>query len=125
MKKRKIRKDTMKYRAAKRVYSEYGRKAAAKKRKFLLNIDEVYRLIYSRCFYCDAPGSNKWKIDWSGSKRHVKYNGIDRINSAKGYTQYNVVPCCITCNRAKSDLSTKKFLNWVKVIFNNMWCIGE
>ena len=36
--------------------------------------------------------------------------GLDRIDSTKGYTMENLVPCCTTCNRMKSQLSLNEFL---------------
>jgi len=42
------------------------------------------------CHYCQGPLSK------SGS-------GLDRKNSALGYSQENSVPCCKTCNLVKGD----------------------
>lgn len=41
-------------------------------------------------------------------------NGIDRIDSAKGYTLKNSTPCCLQCNQAKLDWSVKEFESWLK-----------
>ena len=54
----------------------------------------------------------------------ITYNGIDRIDSTKGYFNDNVVSCCKVCNRAKSNLSLEDFKQWaanlyLKTIKNN------
>lgn len=40
------------------------------------------------------------------------YNGIDRVDSKKGYVAGNVVTCCRNCNQAKSDKSIDEFEEW-------------
>lgn len=67
-------------------------------------------LTQQNCRYCGAPPANRQK-----SKTSVFiYNGIDRIDSTRGYEEGNVAPCCKLCNRAKSDLSVTKFIAWAK-----------
>ena len=44
----------------------------------------------------------------------VRINGIDRINSDKGYTIDNCVPCCAQCNHMKLDYTTEEFLTKIK-----------
>jgi len=48
------------------------------------------------------------------------YNGLDRIDNAKGYILDNVVPCCKHCNYAKRNMSTEKFYNLIKSIYENI-----
>ena len=43
-----------------------------------------------------------------GHTAHISY-GIDRIDSRIGYTPGNVVPCCWTHNRMKSNLTQREF----------------
>jgi hypothetical protein len=38
------------------------------------------------------------------------FNGIDRLNNEKFYRKSNSVPCCWTCNRAKSAM---KEMEWI------------
>ena len=47
-----------------------------------------------------------------------KVNGIDRIDSSKGYSLDNCVPCCPLCNRLKSDLDKNMFLEHISKIHN-------
>lgn len=61
-------------------------------------------LISSPCTYCGQIQEN--------------FNGLDRINSAKGYTMDNVVPCCKHCNWAKNDMTIKEFENHINKIYH-------
>lgn len=49
------------------------------------------------------------------------YNGLDRVDSNKGYLKENVVPCCEICNKAKRDLSLCQFKKWINrlIKYNN------
>lgn len=41
------------------------------------------------------------------------YSGLDRVDSKRGYTLNNVVPACIICNRAKTDLTREEWVAWI------------
>lgn len=47
-------------------------------------------------------------------------NGIDRVDSNKGYHIDNCVPCCTSCNYAKHKLSQKEFYDKIKKIYHNL-----
>ena len=69
------------------------------------------------CFYCgDSP------MPLKGSAREGEnpliLNGIDRIDSTKGYTSDNIVACCTTCNIMKSTLPQEDFIKHIKKIYN-------
>jgi len=49
----------------------------------------------------------------------IKFNGLDRIDSNKGYFKDNVVPCCKFCNMAKNTMSQKEFSTWLKRTYNH------
>lgn len=80
---------------------------SAKRRRLDVDItrERVYELMSSPCSYCGQTPINGQR------------NGVDRIDSAKGYTDSNSVPCCARCNRMKSDLSLADFLSAVKAIY--------
>jgi len=98
-------------------------KAQAKARNIIWNLtyEEAIVLIKKNCHYCGrAPNGhynshmgrrkymdNKYKYD-------ILCNGIDRIDSNKGYMKNNVVSCCKTCNFAKNNLSYDDFIKWIK-----------
>lgn len=56
-------------------------------------------LIKRNCYYCGLEGG-----------------GIDRVDSAKPYSEDNCRPCCTSCNYAKHTLSLELFLEKCKLI---------
>jgi len=81
-------------------------------------LEEFKKLTSSYCFYC---GSEPLSIMKSKSKHsEYVYNGLDRIDSSKGYTQDNVVPCCVICNRMKLDYDVNDFLDKIEIIYENI-----
>ena len=101
--------------AFKTVYTKYKSKAKLAGKDFTLTYLQFENLIQQNCGYCDSAPSNT--ID------EYKYNGLDRIDSSKGYTKNNVEPCCIKCNRAKNDMSIPEFRQWVSKLYKSM--IGD
>lgn len=100
------------------VSKQYQKNAGYKDREFLLNFSEIKSLIFSNCNYCGISPSNiftaRRRISQSVYENEVKYSGIDRVDSSKGYNVINCVSCCKTCNRAKSDLTKEEFIQWVE-----------
>ena len=95
------------------LLTQYKRKCAADKGLcWDLSDDEAIRLFHSPCFYCGRPNVNRRK--YRGSE--FAYNGIDRIDSAYGYSPGNVVPCCKPCNYAKNEMSQSEFFELIRLI---------
>lgn len=87
------------------IYRDYKTRARIDKMDFALNLDQLKSIISSDCFYCGAaPLNTKTR-----NGRTYPYNGVDRIDSSKGYTQENSRPCCGICNIMKLDYSEKEF----------------
>jgi 5-methylcytosine-specific restriction endonuclease McrA len=80
-----------------------------------LNKDTFYRLTQQKCFYCGMPPSAVKKK--KGSYGYFVYNGVDRIDSLKGYTEDNVVACCKQCNRGKGQYTVEEFGNWIERVY--------
>ena len=74
--------------------------------------------IEKSCYYCGKLNSS-FKRDRS-SKFILYYNGLDRIDSSKGYTNENTVPACKKCNIAKNDRSVNDFINHIELIYKRM-----
>ena len=74
---------------------------------------EFAELVTKDCWYCGGPPVQMWKKQFPGTP---KYNGIDRIDNAKGYVTGNVVSCCALCNRAKHTMSVQDFLSLARRI---------
>lgn len=87
-------------------------------KKFIADftIEEFHVLAQKDCFYCGVGPSNK-VVSPNKSKATYAYNGIDRVDSTKGYAKDNIVTSCANCNRAKLDLTQAEFFNMVKNIY--------
>jgi hypothetical protein len=76
-----------------------------------LTDDQFYEVSQRDCFYCGAkPSRVKRSANATGD---FTYNGLDRVDSTKGYAMDNVVACCRACNTAKSDMTVSQFRAWV------------
>jgi 5-methylcytosine-specific restriction endonuclease McrA len=69
--------------------------------------DTWIELAQQECYYCGSEPGNMI------SDYGFKYNGLDRVDSSKGYSLTNVVTSCKICNRAKSDMLQKDFYKWI------------
>jgi len=98
------------------IYNKY--KYNAKKRGYEWNLtkEQFKELTQQDCYYCGVKPKNKSKN--TNCFGDFIYNGIDRIDNAKGYTIDNVVPCCKLCNQAKMDLTLQEFKDWIKRAYN-------
>lgn len=93
------------------IILDYKRHAVDRNYEWLLTREEVEKIINLDCHYCKIGPSNIKKTKNSLGDGY-KYSGIDRVNSIKGYTYENVVPCCKICNYAKSNLTFEEFKKW-------------
>ena len=101
-----------------RVYSSMRSRCRRDNLQLSITKNEVKTLSQQNCCYCGAPPrnvarKNKGKIKYFRDTIFA-YNGIDRVDSSKGYEPNNVVPCCKVCNTAKNTLSVIEFLEWAK-----------
>lgn len=121
--KRSIEKHGMTQRGIKkRIYKDYQIGAKKRNLTFELTLDEFIAISSGNCYYCgeepsvypgDVKYMNKINEPW-------KRNGIDRVDTLKGYTKDNCVPCCSKCNYAKHDLKLDEFKEWVEKCYNNL-----
>jgi len=101
----------------------YKRHARDRGLEWHLEYDDVKKLIALPCFYCGAENSNH-KVT-KNCREGFDYNGIDRIDSSKGYEINNVVTCCKKCNTAKSDMSQSEFIEWAKRVAEHTQAMAE
>lgn len=97
--------------------SSYKSSAKRKKLPFLLTNEQCRKLCNDNCFYCDIEPSNIFT-----HKKNIGefiHNGIDRLDSSKGYTTDNVVSCCAFCNYKKRETPYNDFINWISKVYNN------
>ena len=95
-----------------RVYRRYKARAKEKSIPFELSEPTFKRIAEKDCRFCGAQPT-----EWGGHAARYngawESNGIDRIDSSKGYVYDNVQPCCGLCNQIKSDLEETEFLQQV------------
>lgn len=91
------------------------RKQARKKDQVFITRSEWLDLATSNCVYCGSRPSNVRKASAPHAKDFV-YSGVDRIDSARGYSKDNCQPCCWVCNRMKGNMKESEFLQHIAVI---------
>lgn len=97
-------------------YKQYVNTAHRKNRIFSLSKEDFFNITQKKCFYCGSSPTNTCKSNsFNGD---FIYNGIDRVNSSRGYELDNCVPCCIDCNIMKHTKSIQRFLDKCIKIYN-------
>lgn len=90
--------------------------ARARGLEFGLSKEMCRELFEENCSYCgDAPRVGKVK-NLAGT---YAWSGVDRIDSAMGYVEGNVVACCKHCNIAKARMLPDEFKAWVRRVYNH------
>jgi len=91
-----------------------------------LSLDDFIFFSKEPCYYCGLENSNLaqdrrgWNKNKQISDTKLKFNGIDRIDSSKGYWSDNVVTCCKYCNTAKNTMSEKDFYKFIQRIYGHI-----
>jgi len=80
------------------------RAAATRGIDWHLTDDEAKAMLVLPCVYCGH-------LDLE-----TRVNGIDRLDSSKGYKTENCRPCCKNCNYMKGTFDPKTFIAWAKRI---------
>lgn len=95
------------------------KKSAAKREIiFDLSVDQVGRITSQDCYYCGLkPSAKTNNVNTKNKINAYLHNGIDRLDSNKGYVIENCVPCCKYCNIAKSTMSVEMFLLFIERVF--------
>ncbi len=78
------------------------RSAQVRNIEWELDDDLAKTMMTSACVYCGH-------LDLD-----VRVNGIDRMNSSRGYVSDNCVPCCKDCNFMKGTYDPVTFINFCK-----------
>ena len=107
-------------------YSHLKRRDKKKGFTDTMSFEDFSLLSKSPCKYCGLEYSKKIEDRQNESKKqkrlsdHVlECNGIDRVDSLKGYTVENSVACCKYCNTAKNTMTVCEFYNWVKKVYEH------
>jgi len=98
------------------LYGRYKARAENNNRCFELTKEEFSKLTKQECVYCGKL-PEQGNSDYRYRNGSYIYNGIDRVDSSKGYTLENCVACCGQCNKAL-NYSKKDFLEWVERVYS-------
>jgi hypothetical protein len=108
------------------LWSSYKKGARERRLEWSLTEEQFRTLTSSPCYYTgrepnqEARSCQTRKRDKRGlspfSGGVYLYNGIDRLDSSKGYTLENCVPACGAANKAKLELSHDEFIALCKEI---------
>lgn len=76
-------------------------------------------LVSQPCHYCGAEPREAMygRVRIDKTRARVRYNGIDRFDSKRGYEPDNVVSCCWVCNRMKGAMDYTSFVAHI----GNIW----
>jgi len=102
--------------AAHSFVEQYKRGARRRGIEFNMSPEELVSIARGNCYYCGAPP--KEKALKSKKLTGLFVGGVDRVDSNKGYTVQNCVPCCVDCNVAKGSLSQDEFASLVSKQYN-------
>lgn len=107
----------------KKLFRSYKQRYKNRNLQFTLAYEDFKNLILKDCFYCGNPPSNKiilkGKYLNDSINNQLVYNGLDRIDSSRGYELDNVKSCCITCNTMKLDLSEEAFKKHIVQLYKH------
>ena len=92
-------------------YSTYKSNATKRGRAFDLTMEQFDSITSKPCHYCGEYDVYE----------DMAFTGVDRIDSSKGYSFDNCVPCCRMCNSMKSDLNLDIFLKKINKIYNKFY----
>lgn len=91
--------------------------ASERNHEWFLTKNQIRVLTKQNCHYCGiAP---QQKIHPERCNGVYIYNGLDRVDSSKGYTLDNVVSCCGVCNYAKHTQTIEQFRAWLIRAYNH------
>jgi hypothetical protein len=86
-------------------YNFYKQRALEKKLDFSITKDDYENIIQNNCFLCGKQSDEN------------NTNGIDRMNSKKGYVLDNINACCGECNYMKNVWEYDEFINKLVAIY--------
>lgn len=94
------------------IWNRFNQNASRRNIYVGINKTQMEQFLKQDCTYCGSNSSSTYKSK-NNYCREYAYNGIDRINSSKGYVPENCVACCKYCNWAKNKQSVEEFEQWI------------
>lgn len=93
------------------LYS-YMKNAKSRGIAWSLSVLEFTDLCKRDCFYCGESPQRR-----THRRNPIFANGVDRLDSTRGYIASNCVSCCSTCNKMKGTMGVDEFLAQIERIF--------
>ena len=97
------------------LYCQYQYKAKSRGYEWNISFENFKNLVSSPCHYTGRSPAQVFKIK-NKSGNVIVYNGLDRVDNAKGYLLDNVVPCCGAVNKAKLEMTQNEFITMCQQI---------
>lgn len=98
--------------------TRYRKSAETRSLAFTLTDEEFFAIGTQDCTYC-GTGPRKMAAPKTYYGEYY-FTGLDRIQSDKGYTLDNVLPCCKDCNYMKQEDSNEQFAQQI-VKIHDFW----
>ncbi len=102
--------------ARRNLENQYKRGAEKRNLEYNLKTEDFNKIVTGECVYCGDSLTNTKKGQGKTSGDY-HYTGIDRVDSSKGYTLENSVPCCWMCNNMKHTTCKEEFLSHIEKIY--------
>lgn len=99
------------------------------------DFEVFFRISQEPCYYCGRLPHRTFNVaikSRSGQRNALRYknedqltygnftyNGLDRVDNAKGHSEDNIVPCCYSCNKSKSDLTFDEFIAHIERMYQH------
>jgi hypothetical protein len=106
---------TKEHKLIRESYNTYKYNASKKFRIFELSPAQFYEVITKDCYYCGQKPEKR-----TTRRYKIAMNGIDRVDSTKGYVVDNIVTCCHSCNLMKGKLPKVDFISHIKKIAEHL-----
>jgi hypothetical protein len=103
------------------LLKSYKNNAIKRNLEFTLGFEDAVHLFNQNCYFCGLEPNQLRKGRAIDGSNDFIYNGIDRLESDKGYVIGNVVSCCKVCNFAKRLMNEHEFRGWIEKVYKNMF----
>ena len=100
----------------KQIFQDMSKRSRKMNKGCDIILKEFIPMVKKPCYYCGLTNSSFSTDKFSDTV--VRYNGLDRIDSTKGYQKDNVVTCCKYCNMAKGTMTQQQFKEWLERAYN-------
>ena len=110
-----------------RLFKEYKAGACKRGLEFDLTFEQFISLIEGNCVYCgEAPRIYEYQKQYM-QRAHEPWchNGVDRVDTTKGYTIDNCVSCCTSCNYAKHMMSVDEYKAFITKVYNHLILVSS